>query len=235
MKIAAFQKNSMIDYAGNLSSVIFTAGCNFRCPYCHNAQLVIPEQIQALDLIEENTIFEYLEKNRLLLDAVVITGGEPTLHKYLPLFIQKIKKLGLKVKLDTNGTHPNMLTELIQENLLDYIAMDIKAPLTKEKYSLLTGREITDTQMNKIKSSVEIITSSGVLHEFRTTVLKELLSPEDVQQIIQIEPEQFYIQEYNNQSIINPEIRDYTSYSEKEIIGILTDPELYSSYNIRFR
>ncbi len=225
----------MIDYAGNLSAVLFTAGCNFRCPYCHNSQLVLPEQIKALNLIEEKTIFEYLEKNRFLLDAVVITGGEPTLHEDLPLFIKQIKKLGLKIKLDTNGTNREMLTQLIQNNLLDYIAMDIKAPLQKEKYSTLCGREIQDSVMDQIKSSVEIIMQSSITYEFRTTVLKELLSPEDIQQIISIEPKQFYIQEYNNQSVIDPEIKDFTSYSQSELIGLLTETKQADTNNIRFR
>ena len=173
MKIGAVQKFSMIDYDGKLAATIFTQGCNLRCPYCHNPELVKPEKYQPT--IPEEQVFAFLKKRIGKLDAVVITGGEPTLHLDLHLFIKQIKQMGFLVKLDTNGTNPDILEHLLEEGLLDYLAMDIKAPL--KKYSQVTG---TSVDLVKIKKSIDLIKTSGIAYEFRSTLVEDLLTEEEV-------------------------------------------------------
>lgn len=150
MIIGGLQKFSLIDYPHKISAIIFTIGCNFRCPFCHNPELVNPELYP--EKIPENNVFEFLESRREKLDAVVISGGEPTLHKDLYQFISKLKSMGFLIKLDTNGTYPNILNRLIKDNLLNYIAMDIKGSL--DRYE-----EIVTTKVNleNIKDSINII------------------------------------------------------------------------------
>lgn len=197
MIIAGLQRSSLIDYPAELSAVIFTQGCSFRCVYCHNPELVNPK-LFGKPLTEEE-IFNFLEKRKKQLDAVVITGGEPTIHNDLPDFIRKIKKMGYKVKLDTNGSNPEMLELLIKEKLVDYIAMDIKAPLElKSQISNLKSQnhrakskiknkheKIADVKVDleKIRKSVKLIIDSNIKYEFRTTVVKSLLSFDDVLEI----------------------------------------------------
>jgi pyruvate formate lyase activating enzyme len=176
MKLGHLEKFSMIDFPGKLSAVVFTQGCNFRCPYCHNPELVLPERFGKP--LPEDDILTFLGKRKKQLDAVVITGGEPTMHKPLPRFVKAIKDMGFLIKLDTNGTNPNMLSELLEEDLLDYVAMDIKAPLTK--YS-----EITRTSVNheQIEKSIEILKNSSVEYEFRSTIVDSLFDKNDVSEI----------------------------------------------------
>jgi len=162
MKIAGFKKQSLIDYPGNISSVIFTQGCNFRCHYCHNPELVLPEKFTTT--YDEEEVFNYIKKYKHLLDAVCITGGEPTLHHDLPVYIKKIKALGLKVKLDSNGTNPIMINDLIKENMIDAIAMDIKQQLVFESYNSIVGDVINKQTFNNILSSIKIIKESGIDH-----------------------------------------------------------------------
>lgn len=169
--IKGIQKLSLIDYPGKVTCTLFTFGCNFRCPYCHNPELVIDDETPA---IPEEDIFHFLLERKGFLDGVCITGGEPTLHDDLPDFIKRIKDLGYSVKLDTNGTRPEMLRRLIEGKLVDYIAMDVKAPL--EKYESLVRMKV-DT--GKIAESVEIVKAFPE-HEFRTTVVPELITREDI-------------------------------------------------------
>lgn len=174
--IKGLQKTSLVDYPPYIVASIFLGYCNFRCPYCHNPDLVLKAD-ETQNLMEED-VFKFLNGRRLWLDGVCISGGEPTMHKELPEFISKIKAMGLKVKLDTNGSNPNMLKRLVDDKLIDYIAMDIKAPL--EKYGLLTSINV---DIEKIKQSVSIIRNSGVDYEFRTTVVKEMLNKDDIVKI----------------------------------------------------
>lgn len=167
MEIHGFNKTTLLDYPEHLASTIFTGGCNFRCPFCHNASLVTNPLSQPL--IAEEAIFSVLEKRSHFLEGVCITGGEPTLSKELPEFIRKIKNIGLKVKLDTNGTSPHILKELINNHLVDYIAMDIKN--SKKHYSISIG--INNYDPSCICESVDIIMCSDIVYEFRTTVVKE--------------------------------------------------------------
>lgn len=191
--IGGFIKQSLIDYVGNISAVIFTVGCNFRCSYCHNPELVYP------NLYSKNTnytwldILAWLKKNKKLLDAVVITGGEPTLHKNLPELINCIKSLNLKVKLDTNGTNPSMLRILSEKKMVDYIAMDIKTSLNIKKHQQIVGKCFTEVMLQNIKQSIQILKRNNVDFEFRTT-LADLILQEDIHSIIDSISGKYYLQ-----------------------------------------
>jgi len=166
------QKFSLIDYPGKICAVIFTQGCNFRCPYCHNPELVNPRFYGECILEEE--LFQFLEKRQEKLDAIVITGGEPTIQADLTELIDKIKTMNFLVKIDTNGSHPQVLEKLIKEKHIDYIAMDVKAPL--ERYEEITASRINPFDIEK---SMGLIMKSGIDYEFRTTVVKSLLNEKD--------------------------------------------------------
>jgi len=180
MQIGGFINQSLMDYPDKIAAVIFTQGCNLNCPYCHNPELIpfTPGRIP------ENFVLDHLNKNKALLDGVVITGGEPTMQNNLPVFIRKVKKeTNLAIKLDTNGSNPSVLQQLISEGLVDYIAMDVKADLTNQNYTLNSGKYYTSTKLSKIEQSIRLIIRSGKKHEFRTTVCRELLSFNDIQLI----------------------------------------------------
>ncbi len=164
-------ESSFIDYPGKISLVVFTAGCNFHCHYCHNPELVNPEP----PFVNEEKVFKLLDSKKEWIDGVVISGGEPTLHPDLFEFIKKIKEKGLLVKLDTNGSNPAVLKKLIDEKLVDYIAMDVKAPL--EKYSIITQMKV---DLTNIKKSIKLIKESGIDYEFRTTILPALITEKDL-------------------------------------------------------
>lgn len=174
MKIGGLIKFTLIDYPGHVAAVVFTQGCNFRCRYCHNPELVYPHLLQ--ESMPKEDVLSFLRKRKGTLEGVVITGGEPTMHLGLMDFMAEIKALGYKIKLDTNGTKPEVLQEAIERQLVDFVAMDLKAPL--EKYSLITGVEF-DPKI--IQRSMDIIVASGLPYEFRTTYDKEVLTEEDIQ------------------------------------------------------
>jgi len=179
MKIGGLQKVSLIDYPEAICAVVFLQGCNFQCSYCHNPELVDPKLFTLC--LEEKKVLEFLAIRIGKLDAVTITGGEPTIQKDLLPFIIKIKKLGFAVKLDSNGTLPKVIKDLIDAKLLDFIAMDIKAPL--EKYKSIVKVPV-DTQ--SIKESIRLILKSKIPHEFRTTVVKSQLTAKDILEIAQL-------------------------------------------------
>ncbi len=175
MKIGGFQKMTMLDFPERVACTVFTYGCNLRCPFCHNATLVTDKA----ELFDENEILTYIDKRKGVLDGVCITGGEPLLQKDIFDFMKKIKDLGLLVKLDTNGAYPDLLKRAIDEGLVDYVAMDIKN--SKEKYALTTGIEKLD--ISPFEKSVEILKSSGIDYELRTTVVRELHELSDMEKI----------------------------------------------------
>jgi len=179
MKIGSLQKVSLIDYPGVISGIIFLQGCNFRCPYCHNPELVDEKLFGPC--LDEKIILDFLNTRKGKLDAVTITGGEPTIQKDLTLFIKRVKKMGFAVKLDSNGSAPQVIKELLAEKLLDFIAMDIKAPLKKYKS---IARVPVDTQ--SIKESVKLILKSNIPYEFRTTVVKSQLGAKDILEIAKL-------------------------------------------------
>ncbi len=175
MKIAALQPVSLSDFPQYSAAIIFTVGCNLRCPYCHNKSLWVEEQ----PLISENQVLRFLRSRLNKLEGVVITGGEPTIQSTLITFAKQIKELGYKLKLNTNGTNPQCLKELITAELLDYVAIDIKAPLLS--YTKLFG--VKSTIADEIKASIELISTSGIEHEFRTVYDHKLLQPADLELI----------------------------------------------------
>lgn len=174
MKIAGIQKLSLLDYPDKTCATIFTAGCNFRCPFCHNARLVInPAEAEE---ISEEEILSFLKKRQGLLDGVCITGGEPLLQHGLEDFIKKVRELGFEIKLDTNGYFPDRLAALLASGMIDFVAMDIKNSLSR--YAETAGLSSLDTAV--IEKSIAIIRESGVPYEFRTTVVRELHTESDI-------------------------------------------------------
>jgi len=208
MKIGYIQKTTLIDYPGKVATTIFFSGCNFRCQFCYNKDLVEGN----LDPIPEQEVLDFLKSRKGLLEGVVLCGGEPTIHPDLPEFIDKIKKFGFLIKLDTNGTNPEMLKKLD----VDYIAMDVKAP--KDKYKLVTDSDID------IQQSIDFIKNSGIDYEFRTTLVPGLVEKEDVFKIVKwISPAKKYvIQNFIAQdTILNKELRDKKSFEDKYIQDII--------------
>lgn len=177
MQIHGLLKTTLLDYPGHVASTLFTGGCNFRCPFCHNSELVLHPQ--TAPVIPEEEIFSHLKRRKGILDGVCISGGEPTLAPDLEDFIRKIRALGFSVKLDTNGYRPEVLIRLCEQGLLDYVAMDIKH--TPEKYHSICG--IDQFDISRIETSAEYLMQGMVPYEFRTTLVRELHDKEDILQI----------------------------------------------------
>ena len=191
MIIGGFQSVSLSDYPGYTASVVYTRGCNFRCGYCHNHNLIDYDESVFNDP-DRSAVLEMMQNRRNLIDGVVITGGEPTIQAGLKEFIVAVRKLGLKVKLDTNGSRPEVIGTLLKENLLDYIAMDIKAPINK--YRIITGVEYCP---DDILNSIALIASSGIAAQFRTTHVKQLLTDDDIMAIRNMIPSIFTLKVQN--------------------------------------
>lgn len=225
MLIGGFQKQSLIDYPGKISSVIFTVGCNFRCGFCHNPDLVIPERIKNSPKLSQEKILEYFKKNKKLLDAVSITGGEPTLQKDLIEFIKTIKEMNLAVKLDTNGTNPETIKKLIDEELIDFIAMDIKAPLELKKYKKLAGTHLNQEHINKIMKTIKLILDSNIKHDFRTTIIKEHHTKQDILDITkQLKNCKVYsLQKFNPYVVLDEDYKNKTSFEDSEVQEIIKE------------
>jgi pyruvate formate lyase activating enzyme len=206
MRICAIQKTTLIDYPGYVAATIFLAGCNFRCPWCYAKELVFPELIIKQPDLPQDEVFEFLKSKQGYLDGVVICGGEPTLNPELPDFIKKIKKLKFKVKLDTNGSNPKMLQDLIDQKLIDYVAMDIKLP--KERYSTLFAADIP---VEAIEQSIKILKNSDIDFEFRTTCAPNVHTVADLVSMAKwIGPElagrkpKYYLQNFRPERTIDP-------------------------------
>lgn len=213
LNIAGFEKISLIDYPGKLSSIVFTYGCNLRCEYCHNPELVV-EPLKEEQLLDEEKILKYLKGRSGKLDAVVITGGEPLLYyQDLRSFIKKIKKLGYLVKLDTNGLLPDRLQSLIKSGLLDYISMDIK--YSGEGYEQYTG---IDT-LKKIKQSIRLVMQSEIDYEFRTTYVKGIHNTDSSKGIGELinGANLYFIQNFRPGKTINPSLSAQNSFTEREL------------------
>ena len=214
MIFGGFQKTDLINYPGKVASTVFTRGCNFRCPYCHNPEFVIQGSDQTYfgETYTEEEVLDFLRKRSSFLDALVISGGEPTLHSDLPTFIRKVRDLGLMVKLDTNGSRPDVLGSLLAENLLDYVAMDIKAPL--EKYHLLGFDGI-----KSIEESIKILNASETDHEFRTTCARAIVAEDDFRKIAGIlgPDAKWYMQPFNPAKTLDPAYTSETTWSADEL------------------
>jgi pyruvate formate lyase activating enzyme len=212
MRIAAIEYMTLTDFPGKVAAIVYTLGCNMRCPYCYNIDLLSATNYQKSGRkeIEKEMFFSYLKKNKNMLDGVAITGGEPTMNKSIIPFCEKIKKMGFEIKLDTNGSYPETLKELLDKKLIDYIAMDVKAPL--EKYSMLGYR----LDVKNISKSITLIKKSGLPHEFRCTMNPQL-SEEDFKKIGELcRGSQLYLQElmYDTEFIDNS-IKDLPPFTEK--------------------
>lgn len=176
--IKGFIENSLIEWEGKIVSIIFLPTCNLRCPYCHAPHLVqTPNELESIPV---DAVIDKIRQTLGWVDGVVVTGGEPTAHKHLDVFLKSLKDTGILVRLDTNGTNPGVLKDLINRRLLDCVAMDIKAPLQKEKYELVSGVPCT---IEDIKESIRIIMESGIEYEFRTTVCPSQLAGDDIEDI----------------------------------------------------
>ena len=196
MLIAGFQKTSFVDYLGQLCAVVFAPYCNMNCVYCHNAHIIKRDA----PLISEEPVLEYLEKRAGLLSAVVISGGEPTLQQNLEAFILRVRAFGYKIKLDTNGTKPQVLLPLLSKNLLDYIAMDVKAPA--EKYDKIACASV---DMDSIRKSIAIIRNSGIAHEFRMTFAPQLTQEDALETARMVKGcDRFYLQQYRPRNDQDP-------------------------------
>ncbi len=193
MKICGLNKTTLLDYPQKVAATVFVGGCNFCCPFCHNGDLVLHSG--ELQSYTEDEILGFLKKRNNVLEGVCITGGEPTIYPDLPEFIGKVKKLEYLVKLDTNGSNPLMLKRLLEDNLLDYVAMDIKTSL--EHYDMVCGKAV-DKQA--VTESVTILLNSSVEYEFRTTLVKELHGKKDIQKIGEwiCGAKQYYLQNYQH-------------------------------------
>lgn len=213
MRIGGLQKVSLLDFPGRIAATVFLPGCNMRCPFCHNAPLVLPER--QLDAgTTEQELMEFLQTRQGKLDGVCITGGEPTLHRDMPDLLRKIKAMGFQIKLDTNGTNPEMLSVLLAEGVLDYIAMDIKN--SPEKYQITCGGD----HLEAVKESAALLMNSGAEYEFRTTAVQQLHTPEDIKKIglWLIGAKRYYIQQFVDSGNLIGKGFSALSPSEMEIL-----------------
>lgn len=216
MRIGGLQKLSLIDYPGKMAAVVFTQGCNFRCRYCHNPQLVLPESFQ--ESIPEEDIFSFLEKRRGQLEAVVVTGGEPTIHVGLIPFLRKLRTFHYLVKLDTNGSNPTVLEKVFDQQLIDYLAMDLKAPL--EEYSQMTERPIDEA---RIRRSIRLVIESGVPYEFRTTLVKPYCSEEKLARMAAVIPDaaRYILQPFlASERVLDQDLLKESHYTESEVADL---------------
>jgi len=232
MVIGGLEKLTLIDFPGKVAAVVFVQSCNFRCHFCYNPLLVWPENRDTdkgrnIGSHPQNQVkinsssayvddfFNFLESRKGKLDAVVITGGEPTIYDDLPEFIKSIRAMGYSIKLDTNGTNPAMVEKCLKENLIDYLAMDLKAPL--DKYKETVG---VDVGIAKIKESINIIMNSGVPYEFRTTVVPGLLKPEDIKLMGESisGADKWYLQKFkSNTDLVNKNFQGAKAYTDKDM------------------
>lgn len=218
MTIAGFQKLTLLDYPGKTACTVFTAGCNLRCPFCHNADLVLSPA--SIEKFSEDEVLAYLNKRKGLIDGICITGGEPMLMKDLPYFCQKIKDIGLSVKIDTNGSFPSLLKNIVDNGLCDYVAMDIKNSLSK--YSETVGIENLDVSV--FEESIDFLKNSGIAHEFRTTVCRPFHTPDDILEIGRMlgQNEHYYLQSFvDSGRLIGDGVSGFSPSEMKEMLSKL--------------
>jgi pyruvate formate lyase activating enzyme len=221
MKIGGLQKTSLLDYPGQVSAIIWTSGCNFSCPFCYNTDLINSK----ISKYSEKEILDFLEKRKGLLDALAITGGEPFMQKDLKEFLTKVKKLDYLIKVDTNGCFPKELEEALDEKLIDYVAMDVKAP--KKKYNTLAGKKV---DIEKIQKSIDIIQRKAPDYEFRTTVIPGLLEEKDIIDIAKWldGSKNYFLQQFKNDvAIVDENLKQKKSYSKEDLIDIIENIKPY--------
>ena len=236
MIIAGLQKTTLIDYPGKLACVVFLAGCNFRCPWCYSSELVLPLKIAKQPRISEKEFLDFLRERQGLLEGVVVCGGEPTINKDLPKFIERIKNLGYKVKLDTNGSNPETLKDLVNIGLIDYVAMDIKLnPKSKIQNPKLTYQSIMGEgiKIEDIEESVRFLKSGKIDWEFRTTVVPGAHSKEDFLEIakwIGGHSVKYYLQNFRPEKTIDPEFESLKPYKEEYLKEIAEEISPYFKF-----
>lgn len=227
MLIDGFQKLTLLDFPNIVSCIVFTKGCNYRCPFCYNSPLVLDKS--KTSNYTEDEIFDYLNKRKGLIDGVVISGGEATLQRNIKEFISKIKKMGFKVKLDTNGTNPNVIKNLLEDNLLDYVAMDIKNSF--DKYEITVG--LSKTCLDSVKESIKILKESNIDYEFRTTIVKEFHTISDIKKILKyIDGSKYFIQNYqDNENVIKKGLHCFS----KDELNMMNDELKNEFTNFKIR
>ena len=217
MNISGFTKLTLIDYPKKLACIVFTQGCNYNCAFCQNSGLI---KCEKESLIDQDSIFKYLEKRKNILEGVVISGGEPTIQPKLYDFIKKIKKIGMLVKLDTNGSNPDVIKKLIEERLIDYIAMDVKNVF--DEYNPIVN--LRRVNIENIKESIELIKNSGVEHEFRTTIMKNYHNVDNLAKICEYlgKNEKYYLQNFeDSENVLDKNLIAFTNEMLSNIQTIL--------------
>lgn len=225
MIVGGLQKNTLIDFPGKIACTVFISGCNFFCPWCYSAELVVPGKIKNHPVILEKYFFDFLESRVGLLEGVVICGGEPTMNYELPDFIKKIKKLGYLVKLDTNGSNPKMLQDLIEQRLVDYVAMDIKT--SKENYQKVLGAKVN---IEDIERSVEILKKNKVGYQFRTTVVPTIHDKADFKKIsewIGGPDVVYYLQGFRPEKTIDQKFENIKAYTNEWLLEVKKEISSY--------
>ena len=215
--LSGIQRLTLLDFPGHTACTVFLPGCNFRCHYCHNSEFVLPKKIAQISqsFIPEEVFFSFLDRRKGLLDGVCVTGGEPTLHKDLPEFLEKIRERGFLIKLDTNGTNPRMIRVLLERNLVDYIAMDIKA--SPERYSEFVG---VSNSISDIEISKDMLLSAPISVEFRTTLVKEFHDDEECKKIFSFlsGAKQYFLQNFRNEKgCLDESWEQYSGFSVEEL------------------
>ena len=217
MQIGGLQKVTLIDFPGRIAATVFLIGCNFKCPWCYSKELVLPEEIKKQPKISEKDFFNFLKERKGLLEGVVLCGGEPTINKELPDFIKKIKKASFLVKLDTNGSNPKMLEKLINNKLIDYVAMDIKLP--RERYPEIFGKKV---KIGNIERSIKILKQGKIDYEFRTTVVPTVHTKEDIIKIAHwIKPaKKYFLQNFQPEKTVDLKFEKIKPYPQEYLVEI---------------
>lgn len=226
MNIRGLFKTSLVDYPGKVSAVIFTGGCNLRCGYCHNPDLALnsPE----LEKIEESEVFSFLEKRKSLLDGITVSGGEPALDSGLIPFLEKVRSIGLSIKLDTNGFFPHVITECAERKLIDYAALDVKT--SPEKYPSLTGRPVI---FKDVLSTLNVLRDLSIDYEIRTTCVPGFVTVSDIHKIGSAigRVKRYYLQQFVNRNVlIDSGIRDLVPYTVAYLRELQSGAEKFSEY-----
>ena len=220
--IGGVQKLSLVDYPGHVAAALFLSGCNMRCGYCHNPELVLPERL--VPSIPVKDVLTFLASRRDRLDGVVISGGEATIHDDLPLLCRLIREMGFDIKLDTNGTRPAMVRQMITEETIQFVAMDIKGPL--EKYVDIAARPI---DLDAIIETIDMLRHSGIAHEFRTTIVRQQLAVDDFEKIGQMVKgaRRFALQHFVPGTVLSPQFQHATTFTDQEFLAAQKIMEKY--------
>lgn len=226
MNIRGLYKTSLVDFPGKVSAVIFTGGCNLRCGYCHNPELALNST--ALEKIEDAEVFAFLEKRKGLLDGITVSGGEPAMDRGLIPFLERVKSLGLSVKLDSNGFFPRVISECLEKNLIDYAAVDVKT--SPEKYPALTGKNIS---FEDVLSTLDILKKSSIDYEIRTTCVPGFAAIDDIRKIGEavVRVKKYYLQQFVNiNTLLDSGIKLLTPYTADHLKELKAEAEKFSDF-----